>query len=67
MHECKLIHRNLKSSNIFLNKGKIKIGDFGMASFLSQLSKQPILCFSEMPAFEAPELLAAAVNGTMLN
>lgn len=34
MHDRKVIHRDLKLGNIFLNDTQVKIGDFGLATQL---------------------------------
>ncbi|XP_043330364.1 serine/threonine-protein kinase Nek11 isoform X7 [Cervus canadensis] len=34
MHERKILHRDLKSKNIFLKNNKLKIGDFGVSRLL---------------------------------
>ena len=37
VHDRKILHRDLKSQNIFLtDKGMIKLGDFGIARVLSE-------------------------------
>lgn len=36
MHEQKVLHRDLKTANIFLTKeGTLKIGDFGVSKVMS--------------------------------
>uniref|UniRef100_A0A0G4G211 non-specific serine/threonine protein kinase n=1 Tax=Chromera velia CCMP2878 TaxID=1169474 RepID=A0A0G4G211_9ALVE len=35
IHSQKIIHRDIKTSNIFLTNGRLKIGDFGIAKDLS--------------------------------
>lgn len=34
MHDQKVIHRDLKLGNLFLNNMQVKIGDFGLATRL---------------------------------
>ena len=39
IHDHKILHRDLKTQNIFMNKnGKIKLGDFGIARVLQHTS-----------------------------
>jgi len=36
LHECGIVHRDLKPANIYLENGLIKIGDVGLAKFISE-------------------------------
>jgi NIMA (never in mitosis gene a)-related kinase len=36
MHDKRILHRDLKTPNIFLNNGKVKLGDFGISKVLDE-------------------------------
>nr|CAH8823530.1 unnamed protein product [Trichobilharzia regenti] len=57
LHENKIMHRDLKLANLFLDDNlKIKIGDFGLASRISREGeKKKTLCGT--PNYIAPEVL----------
>ena len=55
-HNSNVVHRDLKSMNVLLSEGQsIKICDFGLARFKSDLNKGSMQ-FSGTPAYMAPEL-----------
>lgn len=39
LHDKNIVHRDLKPSNIFISKGFIKLGDFGLATLINDSSK----------------------------
>lgn len=57
MHSNKVIHRDLKLGNLFLNdKMQIKLGDFGLATKLDfEGEKKKTICGT--PNYIAPEIL----------
>ncbi|EGG21910.1 hypothetical protein DFA_01796 [Cavenderia fasciculata] len=54
IHSAHLIHRDLKSENIFLSNYLIKIGDFGLAT---NFSEDPIVGIAGTYCYSAPEVL----------
>lgn len=57
MHRNKVIHRDLKLGNLFLNENlEIKLGDFGLAARLEfETEKRYTVCGT--PNYLAPEVL----------
>lgn len=62
MHSNRVIHRDLKLGNIFLNeKMEIKIGDFGLAAKLEFADeKKRTMCGT--PNYIAPEIVEGSVG-----
>lgn len=55
MHKNKILHRDLKTANIFLNKnGAVKIGDFGISKILS--TKNQAQTVVGTPYYLSPEM-----------
>lgn len=53
IEENHIIHRDLKTSNIFLSKGRAKIADFGFCEFLGE--KKPQIAYNVgSPAYMSP-------------
>ena len=56
LHENKIIHRDLKLGNIFINDDmNIKLGDFGLATRVDEAERKFTLCGT--PNYLAPEIL----------
>lgn len=57
MHDRKILHRDLKSQNIFLTKnGIVKLGDFGIAKVLSH-TKENLQTIVGTPFYLSPEIV----------
>jgi NIMA (never in mitosis gene a)-related kinase len=57
VHDRKILHRDLKTQNIFLTKdNKIKLGDFGIARVLSKTCDKA-KTFVGTPFYLAPEII----------
>ncbi|KAJ8667556.1 hypothetical protein QAD02_009219 [Eretmocerus hayati] len=58
MHKQKIVHRDLKLQNIFLDKGlNVKIGDFGLSARIKSDGKKRRTCCGTL-CFMAPEILS---------
>ena len=69
IHNKKILHRDIKSANIFISKetGKIKVGDFGLArSYTKAKPDQPNRYTNKVVTlwYRAPELLLGERNYT---
>ena len=61
-HEIGVLHRDLKSANVMIDgRGRVRIADFGLASFQQEL---PDGAVAGTPASMAPELFAGAPPST---
>ena len=54
-HSKRILHRDLKTENVFLHEGNIKLGDFGLARALSSQSKFAATLVGT-PYYLSPEL-----------
>ncbi|CAG9312240.1 unnamed protein product [Blepharisma stoltei] len=55
LHERKILHRDLKTQNIFIKNGKIRLGDFGIAKVLDGTKDFANTCIGT-PYYMSPEL-----------
>ncbi|MBS0351688.1 MAG: protein kinase, partial [Proteobacteria bacterium] len=56
LHECKILHRDLKSLNILLRNGRAKLADFGLAKVKHETGSQSSLTAKGTVLWMAPEL-----------
>lgn len=62
LHESKIVHRDLKLGNLFLNDDmQVKVGDFGLATKLNSGEQRKTLCGT--PNYIAPEVLLESGHG----
>ncbi|KNC53293.1 NEK protein kinase [Thecamonas trahens ATCC 50062] len=62
VHDKKIIHRDLKSENVFLAKdGTIRLGDFGLTGLMTaQVASMDLACGT--PFYMAPEVFTSEYN-----
>lgn len=57
LHDNKIVHRDIKSSNIFLNSmDVVKLGDFGISSFINRTNSF-MRSFCGTPLYLSPEII----------
>ena len=55
LHDKKILHRDLKTQNIFLRNTRVKLGDFGIAKVLDSTQQFTNTCIGT-PYYMSPEL-----------
>ncbi|CAK7346743.1 unnamed protein product [Dovyalis caffra] len=62
-HERGILHRDIKGSNLLIDKnGMLKIADFGLSNYYSPKQKQPLTSRVVTLWYRAPELLLGATQ-----
>jgi len=58
IHDSNLAHRDLKTENIFLDKGfNLKIGDFGFAKYMEENNSKKLSTILGTVGYQCPEML----------
>ncbi|GMH05106.1 hypothetical protein Nepgr_006946 [Nepenthes gracilis] len=61
-HSRGVMHRDIKTSNILLHNGVLKLADFGLANFISTRYRQPLTSRVVTLWYRPPELLLGSTN-----
>lgn len=64
LHEREIVHRDIKSPNLLLENGRLKVGDFGLARFFTSSIGATTAKTVGSPAWMAPEVIT---NGTRIS
>ena len=56
IHQKKIIHRDLKTRNVFLRRNRVKLGDFGISRMMRSYSEYAST-FAGTPYYMSPEVL----------
>jgi serine/threonine protein kinase len=64
LHEREIVHRDIKSPNLLLENGRLKVGDFGLARFFTSSVGATTQKTVGSPAWMAPEVIT---NGTRIS
>ncbi|KAI6658159.1 Serine/threonine-protein kinase Nek11 [Oopsacas minuta] len=56
IHQLRIIHRDLKTRNVFLRRNKVKLGDFGISCILKSCNEYANT-FAGTPYYMSPEVL----------
>jgi eukaryotic-like serine/threonine-protein kinase len=62
LHERGVVHRDLKPGNIFLENGNVKVGDFGLARFISGSQRNALTQSIGTVHYMAPEISTGNYN-----
>lgn len=64
IHQCGIVHRDIKAENILLKNGKPILADFGLAEFCDINNQKSLTEYCGTPGTTAPEILRNEPYGT---